>query len=176
MYGKETKKTKITEVESINITDYLRTFLSELTQMENWKEKKQRITTLADAMRIRGLLDCSQNTTFKSIADLRSGYPYWHEQKVDFLPSNLGRGKGFLFYFICNDCKKRVKYLYRQDFCLSPICRTCCRLTYKQPNRARRSVSRLLNRDSLSSEAKYILIQTLKKKGITKEDIDDVYR
>ncbi len=170
------KKTKITEVENINITDYIRTFLFELTQKENWKERKLQIRTLADAMRITGLLDCSQNTTFKSIADLRSGYPYWHEQKVDFIPSNLGKGKGFLFYFVCNNCERRVKYLYRQTFLLSPICRACCRLTYRQPNRARRSVSRLLNRDYLSSEAKYILIRTLKEKGITKEDIDDVYR
>jgi hypothetical protein len=84
---------------------------------------------------MKELLDKPEYTTFKSMRDIQDGSRYWNEQKVDYTPSNLGSGRGYLFYFICNGCRRRVKYLYDYNFCHPPLCRTCCRIGYKAPTR-----------------------------------------
>jgi hypothetical protein len=117
----------IGRIERINITDYLRIFLLKLATKEkgscNLSEKFQ-------AERIKGLLNIANNTAFKSIGEIETGIPYWNEQRVDYVPSNLGRG--FLFYFICNQCGRRVKYLFEYSSIKEPVCRRCCRLSYKK--------------------------------------------
>lgn len=154
-----------TDVERINISDYMRGFVCELSQKENSPVK---ITRPFEAERIKGLMNISANTTFKSIADFRSGIPFWDEQKVDFVPSNLG--KGFIFYFLCNNCGKRVKNLYFPSMVEEPLCMRCCRLQYKQPRRKQRVLSELLGRNYLSTEHKYM---AMKKLGITRDDIEN---
>ena len=112
----------------LDITYYIRTYLLEVAEHDGQKIK---INSDYEAMRITALLNETCNTQFKSIMGL-NGVPYWHEQKVAHVPSNLGRNKGVLFYFICNWCDKRVKYLYQYDLLRSPICRTCCRIKCKR--------------------------------------------
>lgn len=168
-------KIDMDEAECWNIRNYLHIFLRELAEIENRLGKKLRITDEFDAERIREMMNIPKNTVFKSFADIRTGIPYWEEQKVTYVSSNLGRKKGFIFFFICNGCEKRVRRLYYRELTDSPVCHVCCRLRYKRPNRTRRNVSRLLNREYLPSEAKYVILRELKKKGVTSEDIRDVY-
>ena len=164
-YTHKNKET-LNRIERKDITEYVRIFLLELAERE--KRPFIRLTRLSDADRIKGLLNIPKNTIFKSIADFRTGIPYWEKQEVDFVASNLGRG--YLFYFICNRCGRRVKYLYDYIAFGSPLCRTCCQLNYKAPSRKARELSRLIRKPYLSNEAKYMLI---KRAGITKEDIPD---
>ena len=96
-------------IERIDIYDYLRTFLRELSNKE---EKQTEIKTELDALRVKDLMNVPTNTTFKSLENIRNGQPYWKYQEVDCIPSNLGRSRGYLFYFICNSCERRVKFLY----------------------------------------------------------------
>jgi hypothetical protein len=107
-----------------------------------------------------------ENTTYKSRRDFRDGGYFWNEQRVDFVSSNLKRGH--IFYFRCNGCARRVKYLYEYSMLMSPLCRICCRLRYEQPSRKARYLSRLIRKPYLSSEAKYALI---KRAGITIQDV-----
>jgi len=48
--------------------------------------------------------------------------------KLTYSESNLG--KGYVFWFICNVCGKRVKYLYFPPNSTILACRNCHRLTY----------------------------------------------
>lgn len=125
-YDHKSKET-LSRINRINITEYVKTFLLELTQLE--KRRFININRSSEASRIKGLLNIPDNTTFKSIADMRSGIPYWDEQRVDYVASNLGRG--YIFYFVCNGCGRRAKYLYEYNTTLSPLCRVCCRITYR---------------------------------------------
>ena len=43
--------------------------------------------------------------------------------------SNLG--KGYVFWFLCNLCSRRVKYLYVPRFTEEWACRKCHRLSYR---------------------------------------------
>ena len=117
-----------------DITEYLRIFILELSKKETYPPK---INSAFDALRIKELLNNPKNTTFKSISDF-SGMPYWHEQQVDYVPSNLKNREAYLFYFICNGCEERVKYLYEYNILESPLCRKCCRLGYVRGMRKRK--------------------------------------
>ena len=116
----------------IDIAEYKKAFLFELSQ----KEKREvNVNSPFEVERIKGLINIPENTAFKTLSDIRSGLPYWEEQKVDYIASNLGRG--YIFYFLCNHCGRRVKYLYEYDMTLSPLCRVCCRITYRRERRKR---------------------------------------
>lgn len=168
MYNPQQKKTKLLNgiYPRIDISEYVREFL--------FNVKKQggalNANHASGAIHMKELLNNPAYTTFKSIRDFRDGFFYWNEQKVDYVPSNLGRGRGYLFYFICNGCGRRIKYLYECTPLDTPLCRICCCLGYKEPSRKARYLSRLLRKSYLSSEAKYMLI---KRAGITREDIPD---
>ncbi len=163
MYRQRRKKPAITALERRDITDYVRSFV--------WHGRRQgRVLTSrhrAEAEIMKMLMNKPENTTYKSFRDHRDGDYYWHHQEVDFVVSNLGRG--CIFYFVCNGCRRRVKYLYEYSTLQSPLCRVCCRLQYPQPSRSARRLSRLIRQPHRSiAEAKSMLI---KKLGITVEDV-----
>lgn len=56
--------------------------------------------------------------------------------KLTYAKSNLG--KGFVFWFICNICSRRVKYLYFPPNSTTLACRNCHRLTYNKQNENKR--------------------------------------
>ncbi len=65
--------------------------------------------------------------------------------KLTYSKSNLG--KGFVFWFICNICGRRVKYLYFPPNSTVLACRSCHRLVYDKQNECQRY--RCLVRDLL---------------------------
>jgi hypothetical protein len=158
------KQAVLDRIERKNITDYIRQGIFELRRQGYYFN----LNNPQEAVRLKELLDNPLNTSFKSGRDPMDGFYYWHDQKVDFVRSNLGHDRGVLFYFICNSCKHRVKYLYEYSSCYSPICRTCCRLGYKYPVKKLRNLSRLLGKSYLSREEKRAIIRYA---GITKEDM-----
>jgi hypothetical protein len=158
----------ITEPDRIDITDYVHTFVRAYNKKYDVKLKTG---YLGGAEYLKGLLNASQDKVVPYLEKLE-GLFYWNSQKVDFVPSNLGENKGYLFYFICAYCDSRVKLLFRRKICEQPACRTCCDIGYK-PTQSRRQVrrlSRLIHKPYLHSEDKQALI---KYAGITKEDIPE---
>ncbi len=164
MYGQQKKKPAITILDRKDITDYVRAFVF---YMRNTQGRVFDTRHRGNVEYMVETMNNPANTAFKSVRDVfGDGRPFWHEQKVDFLPSNLRRG--FIFYFRCNGCYRRVKYLYQYSMLEAPLCRICCRLPYPQPSRQARRLSKLIRQPYLSSEAKY---QIIKRAGITVEDI-----
>lgn len=154
-------------VECKNITDYIKQGIFEMRR----KGYYFNLNNPQEAIRLKELLNDPQNTSFKSGRDPMDGFYYWHEQKVDFVHSNLGNDKGSVFYFICNNCNKRVKFLYEYSSLYPPICRKCCRLGYRYPNRKEKDLSRVLRKPYFSQEDKHWII---KRAGITKEDVASI--
>lgn len=56
--------------------------------------------------------------------------------RLTYTKSNLG--KGFVFWFICNTCRKRVKFLYFPPNSQVLACRKCHRLAYDKQNESKR--------------------------------------
>ena len=157
----------INSIPRIDISEYVREFIVQTRKKEG---RLLNANHLVDAMRMKDRLNCPESTVYKSVRDIRTGFFYWNEQGVDYVPSNLGNGRGYLFYFICNGCGHRAKHLYEYSGIHSPLCRKCCHLHYRGPTRKERDLSRWGKKPYLSSEAKYMMA---KRFGITKEDIPD---
>ena len=139
MEYKHKNKSLLSRVSRVNSTDYVRTFLLELAVLE--KKPYIQLNSPAVAERIKGLLNIPKNTTFKSLSDIETGLPYWDEQLVDYIDSNLGQG--YIFYFICNRCGRKVKYLYEYDMTRSRLCRICCRFEYRRSKHTARKLTYL---------------------------------
>lgn len=151
----------------ISIIDYVATFIRKIN------EKEGRVFNLrhhAEEMYMLEFLNDPKYTTFKSMRVFDTDFYGWDKQTVNCVPSNLGSGRGYIFYFRCNGCYDQVKYLYEYSTLHSPLCRRCCGIKYNQPTRKARSLSRIFRKPYLSSEDKYTLI---KRAGITREDIPD---
>ncbi len=54
--------------------------------------------------------------------------PMENKIKLTYTKSNLG--KGYIFWFICNQCGRRVRILYMPTFSEYALCRTCHILRY----------------------------------------------
>jgi hypothetical protein len=68
--------------------------------------------------------------------------------KLTYTKSNLK--KGFIFWFKCNRCDRRVKHLYMPENSEELLCRNCHRLAYKKQNtKMDRIVTNLLKNPSL---------------------------
>ena len=160
------KQRTINDIERIDIKEYIRTFILTIQRNEG---RSINANHLGGSMHMKDLLDRPEYTRFKSFKSL-DGFHYWNEQKVKYVPSNLGRGRGYIFYFICNGCRRNVKHLYQESLCETPVCRICSRIGYQAPKRKARELSRLLRKDYHSTEEKYYFA---KKMGIGKEDIDE---
>lgn len=55
-----------------------------------------------------------------------------NQVRMTYTKSNLGRG--FIFWFICGVCGRKVRYLYIPPNSQVLACRTCHRLAYDQQN------------------------------------------
>ncbi len=153
-------------VERLDITDYVQTFLLAFRKKNGIAIK---MNYQGGAEYLKSLLNAPENKICPTLESL-NGFFYWNTQKVNFVPSNLRRG--YLFYFVCVYCDRRVKYLYRYRMYEQPACRMCCKLGYvpTQSKRLTRNLSRLIHKPYLHSEDKY---QLAKWAGITSEDLQN---
>jgi len=158
MYGRRRTEDEIAYARR-DVSDYIRDFV---LYMRNFG----RVFDLRNQREVQNMLQMLNEPNNTSLFGRSIGDYQWGQQRVDFVPSNLGRG--FLFYFRCMGCNRRTKYLYAFTDLAKPLCHHCCRLKYRQPGRKERDISRLLRKPYLSGEAKYTLI---KRTGITIEDV-----
>jgi len=59
-----------------------------------------------------------------------------NRMQLTYTKSNLG--KGYVFWFICNICGRRVKYLYFPTNSTILACRNCHRLTYDKQKESKK--------------------------------------
>jgi len=118
---------------------------------------------------MKELLNNPEYTRFKSTRDIITHLPIWDRQRVDYIPSNLG--KGFIFYFVCNGCGQRVKYLYEYSTIKPPLCRVCCGLGYEAPPKKGRELIRLLQKGHYPEYPSEVRWMIAKRAGIRKEDL-----
>ncbi len=69
---------------------------------------------------------------------------YMNPMKLTYTKSNLN--KGFIFWFVCNLCGRKVRYLYFPPNSEVMACRRCHRLAYKKQNENDSKILRKLMR------------------------------
>lgn len=151
------KKSKVHEAKKFDITVIVRIFVEELIKKKMKYDTK--IDTEHEVIRIKeffNIVGHNFDTPFL-IYNRNSELP-----EIDFIPSNLG--KGYVFYFLCNGCDKKVRHLYLPYEYSSILCRECHHLRYKQPDRKTRRLSRLIHKPYLSQDDKERVIEMIKQK------------
>lgn len=118
-------------LETKNSTDYVKSILRDT----KYGEPRYKISTLSQAEEVKAFLNDPQNSHDKSMRDIQTGIPYWNEQKVEYVASNLGHG--FLWYFLCGYCGHKVKLLYLYKYTQPPLCRLCLGIDYRRKSRRR---------------------------------------
>jgi len=96
---------------------------------------------------IKDLIQEIENgTTFNLKQEKDGATEYTEPNKVRITYSKSNLRKGFVFWFICNICGRRVKYLYFPPNSTVLACRNCHRLTYDKQNESKkvRNFSRFL--------------------------------
>ncbi len=82
--------------------------------------------------------EIESGTTFNLRQGNGTGTNFTEQNKVKLTYSKSNLGKGFVFWFICNICSRRVKYLYFPPNSTVLACRNCHRLTYNKQNESKK--------------------------------------
>ena len=148
MAYKHRKKGFVVGLEIKDATMYVKQMMR---QVPEYRSGQFKVKTASDAESVLMFLNNPANTCSKSFSDILTGTPYWNHQLISYVPSNLG--KGYIFYFICNGCLKRVKYLYQYHSTEPPTCRTCCSLDYIRKSHSTRPTVNLKYYQELGSKS-----------------------
>lgn len=115
----------------ISSTDFIVGFISEIRERSKaelgWLEGS-RIRNEAEADTLLSWINTGGAKSYNALLNIQSQHDNW--QQMTYIPSNLGHRKGYIFYFICNGCEERVKYLYMLKSSSIFRCRECNNLRY----------------------------------------------
>ncbi len=82
--------------------------------------------------------EIENGTTFNLRQQNGAGTDYTEPNRVKLTYSKSNLGKGYIFWFVCNVCGKRAKFLYFPPNSTILACRNCHRLTYDKQNESKR--------------------------------------
>jgi hypothetical protein len=114
----------------IKSTDAVFNFIQEVKDSDivipdNVLLEDYRIRTVHEADWILNSMN-TPHTFYSSLLSIQCIHQSW--QCFDYLYSNLGRG--FVFFFVCNGCRRRTLHLYMPDGLFTYLCRHCHKLSY----------------------------------------------
>jgi len=123
------KRPVVEESQKISAGVCVRNFLFESKNKYNLNKETDVKTLIAD-------MEAGMNINLKQDNHGEFSCSEPNNIKLTYSKSNLG--KGYVFWFICNICGRRVKYLYFPPNSTILACRTCHRLTYGQQNESKK--------------------------------------
>lgn len=119
------KRPLVENCEIVRASTFVRTCLNELDYIKKLNldlRKKEDVETLVNIV---------NNTVYLKNNDTKDN-EIKNFVKITYSSSNLK--KGFVFWFVCNGCLKKVRLLYLTPYSTIFLCRNCHRLTYEKNN------------------------------------------
>lgn len=117
------KRPVVEESQKIGAGVCVRNFLFEAKKKYDLNQEDDVEALIAD-------METGTNINLKQDNHGEFSYSEPNNIKLTYSKSNLGRG--FVYWFICNLCGRRVKYLYFPPNSTILACRNCHRLTYEK--------------------------------------------
>ena len=121
----------------ISASVFVRNFYFEVKQKAS--DDKKRLLDLNREEFVKKLIrmiEEGSTVNLKQEVDGKVEFTDQNQVKMTYTKSNLG--KGFVFWFVCQVCGRRVRYLYIPPNSQVSACRICHRLTYHQQNESKR--------------------------------------
>lgn len=95
--------------------------------------------TLNNEKDIKDLISMIElNSKFNLKKEVNGDYEYSEPNSVKLTYTQSNLGNGFVFWFICNLCNRRAKYLYFPPNSTILACRRCHRLSYEKQNASKK--------------------------------------
>lgn len=123
------KRPVVEESQKIGVGACVRSFLFET-------KKKYDLNDEASVKALIGDMEIGTNINLKQDYYGKVDYSEPNNVKLTYTKSNLGIG--FVFWFICDICSRRVKYLYFPPNSTVLACRNCHRLTYDKQKESKK--------------------------------------
>jgi len=112
---------KINKALRLNASTYIRNYLlNNSEQSRGWDLNEERT--------VKEIIRHIEATIGVNLKNNEGDLTEPNKIKLTYTKSNLG--KGFVFWFVCNICGRRVKYLYFPSSSSILACRRCHKLTY----------------------------------------------
>lgn len=130
---KHNKRPLIENSQSISASVFVRNHYLDLKQYGTAEEKKN--INLNDENFVKGLIRKIEGKSYINLKqEIKGKMEFSEENKVLLTYTKSNLGKGFVFWFICGVCGRRVRYLYIPPNSPVMACRKCHKLAYSQQN------------------------------------------
>jgi len=127
------KRPLIENSQSINASVFVRNYYLDLKK-NGFTDSKDSIN-LKDENFVKELIGkIEQNSTFNLKQENNGRMEFTEPNKVKLTYTKSNLGKGFVFWFICGVCGRKVRYLYISPSSEVSACRRCHRLVYDKQN------------------------------------------
>lgn len=130
------KRPVVEESQKISAGVCIRNYLFDANSPKPIIKKEYNLSNEEDVKTLLNDIETGTNINLKQDNYGKVDYSKPNNIKLTYTKSNLG--KGFVFWFICNVCGKRVKYLYFPPNSTVLACRNCHRLTYDKQNESKK--------------------------------------
>lgn len=140
------KRPIIENSQRISATVFVRNFYLELIRkVPAGKRDKHGLTKEEFVKDLIKKVESESTINLKQEVNGKIEFTEQNKVKMTYTRSNLG--KGFIFWFICEVCGRKVRYLYIPPNSQVSACRACHRLAYdcQNDNKRSRGLNRLLN-------------------------------
>lgn len=146
------KKPVVENAQRTNASVFVRYNLVSLA--DQFKSQYEREINLTHEGTLREFLDLIESRITVSLKQEKNGnfeYSEPNHVKLTYTKSNLG--KGFIVWFVCGGCGRKVRNMYFPPSDSRFLCRNCHRLSYEKQNKTKdKLVSKLLSNPDLRTK------------------------
>lgn len=131
------KRPVVENSQRISAGVFVRNYYLELKQKT--AGDKETLTDLKNEEFIRDLIDMiERNSTINLKQEINGKTEFTKPNKIQLTYTKSNLGKGFVFWFVCGVCSRRVRYLYIPPNSQITACRECHKLAYRIQNENKR--------------------------------------
>jgi hypothetical protein len=142
----------------VNVSVFVRKMLIDIKPF--FKEIYKRDIDLRNEEDVKKFIQLSKKITVNLKEEINGQIKESKKNTVQLTYTKSNLNKGFIFWFICNGCGQKTRFLYFPPNSEDLLCRNCHRLTYEKNNKKKdKQVKNLLSNHAL--RIKYLLSNKL---------------
>jgi len=127
------KKPLVEECHAIRVSNLIRSLY--LQVKDYYKNIYRKDIDLKDEESVKKFIDLIKDTYKVNLTQtINNETKQTKPNSINLTYTKSNLGKGFILWFICNGCGKKVRFLYFTPYSEELLCRTCHRLAYRKQN------------------------------------------
>ncbi len=129
------KKPVVENSQRTDVSVFIRhNYLQVSEQMKSNGKSKLSLNNEEDIKTFIEIIEKNVQLNLKQENNGETSFTQLNPVRLSYTRSNIG--KGFIFWFVCNVCSRRVRYLYFPPNSELLACRVCHKLAYRKQNKS----------------------------------------